>query len=207
MKKEVIEALNTIKTFLGMEKEVKLAQMMLVDGKTKIEAEEFEVGYPVNVIAEDGTLVPLPASTEPYELEDGRFLVVSEDGIIGELKEAPMGEEEAPMEQPTPEVPVEAEAQTEERQPKRVVESKEYHFSKEEVQALKDEIENLKKEIIELRTEKHVDLTDEQPTDVVEFSDVKPIQFNPENEELKEPFFKGNDSGLSNILSKVYKLN
>ena len=205
MKKEVIEALNTIKTFLGMEKEVKLSQMMLVDGMTKIEAEEFEVGYPVNVIAEDGTFVPLPASTEPYELEDGRFLVVSEDGIIGEIKEAPMGEEEAPMEQPTPEVPVEAEAQVE-RQPKRVVESKEYHFSKEDVQALKDEIENLKKEIIELRTEKHVDLTDET-TDIVEFSEVKPIQFNPENEETKEPFFKGNDSGLSNILSKVYKLN
>ena len=203
MKKEVIEALNTIKTFLGMEKEVKLSQMMLVDGMTKIEAEEFEVGYPVNVIAEDGTLVPLPIGE--YELEDGRFLVVSEDGVIGELKEAPMGEEEAPMEQPTPEVPVEAEAQTE-RQPKRVVESKEYHFSKEEVQALKDEIENLKKEIIELRTEKHVDLTDET-TDIVEFSEVKPIQFNPENEESKEPFFKGNDSGLSNILSKVYKLN
>ena len=204
MKKEVIEALNTIKTFLGMEKEVKLSQMMLVDGMTKIEAEEFEVGYPVNVIAEDGTFVPLPIGE--YELEDGRFLVVSEDGIIGEIKEAPMGEEEAPMEQPTPEVPVEAEAQTEERQPKRVVESKEYHFSKEDVQALKDEIENLKKEIIKLRTEKHVDLTDET-TDIVEFSDVKPIQFNPENEETKEPFFKGNDSGLSNILSKVYKLN
>lgn len=203
MKKEVIEALNTIKTFLGMEKEVKLSQMMLVDGMTKIEAEEFEVGYPVNVIAEDGTFVPLPVGE--YELEDGRFLIVSEDGIIGELKEAPMGEEEAPMEQPTPEVPVEAEAQTE-RQPKRVVESKEYHFSKEDVQALKDEIENLKKEIIELRTEKHVDLTDET-TDIVEFSEVKPIQFNPENEESKEPFFKGNDSGLSNILSKVYKLN
>lgn len=205
MKKEVIEALNTIKTFLGMEKEVKLAQMMLVDGKTKIEAEEFEVGYPINVIAEDGTLVPLPASTEPYELEDGRFLVVSEEGIIGELKDAPAQEEEAPMEQPEAEVPVEAEAQAE-RQPKRVVESKEYHFSKEDVQALKDEIENLKKEIIELRTEKHVDLTDET-TDIVEFSEVKPIQFNPENEESKEPFFKGNDSGLSNILSKVYKLN
>lgn len=204
MKKEVIEALNTIKTFLGMEKEVKLSQMMLVDGMTKIEVEEFEVGYPVNVIAKDGTFVPLPVGE--YELEDGRFLVVSEDGIIGELKEAPMGEEEAPMEQPTPEVPVEAEAQTE-RQPKRVVESKEYHFSKEDVQALKDEIENLKKEIIELRTEKHVDLTDEQPTDVVEFSEVKPIQFNPENEESKEPFFKGNDSWLSKILSKVYKLN
>lgn len=204
MKKEVIEALNTIKTFLGMEKEVKLSQMMLVDGMTKIEAEEFEVGYPVNVIAEDGTFVPLPIGE--YELEDGRFLIVSEDGIIGELKEAPMSEEEAPMEQQTPEVPVEAEAQTEERQPKRVVESKEYHFSKEDVQALKDEIENLKKEIIELRTEKHVDLTDET-TDIVEFSEVKPIQFNPENEEAKEPFFKGNDSGLSNILSKVYKLN
>ena len=204
MKKEVLDALNTIKTFLGMEKEVKLAQMMLVDGMTKIEAEEFEAGYPVNVIAEDGTFVPLPVGE--YELEDGRFLVVTEEGIVGELKEAPAQEEEAPMEQPEAEVPVEAEAQTEERQPKRVVESKEYHFSKEDVQALKDEIENLKKEIIELRTEKHVELTDET-TDIVEFSNVKPIQFNPENEEKVEGFIKPQRTEISSILEKVYKLN
>lgn len=203
MKKEVLDALNTIKTFLGMEKEVKLAQMMLVDGMTKIEAEEFEAGYPINVVAEDGTFVPLPVGE--YELEDGRFLVVTEEGVIGELKEAPAQEEEAPMEQPEAEVPVEAESQ-EERQPKRVVESKEYHFSNEEVQALKDEIENLKKEIIELRTEKHVDLTDET-TDIVEFSDVKPIQFNPENEEKVEGFIKPQRTEISSILEKVYKLN
>ena len=202
MKKEVIEALNTIKTFLGMEKEVKLMQMKLVDGMTTIEAEEFEVGYPINVVAEDGSFVPLPVGD--YELEDGRFLVISEDGIIGEIKEAPAQEEQAPMEQPEAEVPVEAEAQTE-RQPKRVVESKEYHFSAEEVQVLKDEIENLKKEIIDLKSEKHVELsTEDEATDIVEFAEVKPIQFNPENEQKVEGFIKPQNTDISNILSKVY---
>jgi len=64
-----------------------------------------------------------------YELESGMVLVVTEEGVIAEVKE-----KEAEQE-----VEVEVEASTEtkqvEAQPKKVVESKEYHFSSEEIKA------------------------------------------------------------------------
>ena len=52
MKKEVQEAINTIKTFLGMEKEVKLAQEVLEDGAV-LEADSFEAGQAVSIVNED----------------------------------------------------------------------------------------------------------------------------------------------------------
>ena len=83
------EAINTIKTYLNME--VKLAKMMLVDGVTVLEANEFVAGQEVYIVS-DEEKIPLPIGE--YELEDGKILVVSEDGIIGEIKEA-VEEEEA----------------------------------------------------------------------------------------------------------------
>jgi hypothetical protein len=170
MKTEILQAINTLKTYLGME--VKLEQMKLVDGAT-LEADKFEASYSVSVLSSEGEMVPLPVGE--YELESGMVLVVTEEGVIAEVKE-----KEAEQE-----VEVEVEASTEtkqvEAQPKKVVESKEYHFSSEEIKALIDEVENLKKEIIDLKSEKYVE---EQPTDTVEFSkqeEAKPISYNPEN--------------------------
>ena len=204
MKQEVINAIKTLKTYLGME--VKLASMKLVDGAV-LEAEIFEVGQLVSVLSPEGDAAPLPVGE--YELEDGKLLVVKEEGVIFEIKELPTEEEQAPMEQTTPEMPVEASEETE-RQPKRVVESKEYHFSSEEIKALVDEVEALKKEIIDLKSEKMVELKEEeQPTDVVEFSEqVNPIKFNPENEN-KVDFIqlspKAPESGVDRILRNLYK--
>ena len=104
MKKEVKDALNTLKTFLGME--VKLEQMMLVDGVTTIEADVFEQGQNVNIVNEEDR-VPLPIGE--YELQDGQILKVLEDGIIGEVGAK---QEEAPeVEQPEVEVEVEMEVE------------------------------------------------------------------------------------------------
>ncbi len=179
--------------------EVKLEQMKLVDGAT-LEADKFEAGYSVSVLSSEGEMVPLPVGE--YELESGMILVVTEEGVIAEVKE-----KEAEQE-----VEVEVEASTEtkqvEAQPKKVVESKEYHFSSEEIKALIDEVENLKKEIIDLKSEKYVE---EQPTDTVEFSkqeEVKPISYNPENTTFMDwtdltP--KAPMSGLDKILERIYK--
>jgi len=93
MKKSKFSAL---KVFLGME--VSLESMTLGNG-TKIEAESFEPGEGVFIVSEDGN-VALPVGD--YTLEDGRTLVVSEEGIIGEIKEAEPAEEET--EQPAEEV-------------------------------------------------------------------------------------------------------
>ena len=65
--------------------------MMLVDGVTVLEANEFVSGQEVYIVSEEEK-IPLPIGE--YELEDGKILVVSEDGIIGEIKDA-VEEEEA----------------------------------------------------------------------------------------------------------------
>ena len=113
MKKNVI---NQIKELLGME--VKLATMKLSDGVTILEAEVFEAGAEVFVVAEDQKIA-LPVGE--YELEDGKILVVSEEGMIAEIKEME-AEEEMPMQEPEVEVEVEAEAE-EPRDIKKTVES------------------------------------------------------------------------------------
>jgi hypothetical protein len=75
--------------------EVTMATMMLKDGVTTLEAESFEAGQSVFVVTENGDKVPAPIGD--HELEDGRTLVITEDGIIAEIKDA-MVEEVEPAE-------------------------------------------------------------------------------------------------------------
>lgn len=157
--------INQIKTLLGME--VKLAQMALDNG-TIIEAEVFEAGQSVFIVNEEDRIA-LPVGE--YKLEDGMVLIVAEEGIIAEIKEAEMPEAEV---EETPEVEVEVEQEmAETATPKKVIESivKESHFSKEEVDALKAEIETLKTELASL---KNVEVVEE-----VELS-AQPLTHNPE---------------------------
>jgi predicted RNA-binding protein len=94
------EVLNKIKVALGMEteepKKVEMATAVLDNGTT-VEAEAFEAGQPISVVV-DGEAVPLPAGE--YVMEDGMMLIISEDGIIGEIKEPET--EEAEMEAEAP---------------------------------------------------------------------------------------------------------
>jgi hypothetical protein len=79
--------------------EVAMATMMLKDGVTVLEAESFEAGVPVFIVAENGDKVPAPIGE--HELEDGRVLVITEEGMIAEIKEMEVEEvevEEAPIE-------------------------------------------------------------------------------------------------------------
>jgi predicted RNase H-like nuclease (RuvC/YqgF family) len=167
--------INQIKTLLGME--VKLEQMKLIDGVTVLEADMFEAGNEIFVVTEDEQKIPVPVGE--YEMEDGRMLIVVEEGIISEVKEK-VEEEEAPeVEEPIEEeAKKEQEMETAKSNPKKVVEStiKESFFS--EIEALKKENEMLKAELSKLNEDKEVELSkDEQ---------VKPISFNPENENKVE---------------------
>lgn len=178
--------LNQIKQLLGME--VKLEQMKLADGMTVIEADSFDPEMSVVIVTEDEQKIPLPVGE--YELEDGRILVVTVEGIIAEVKEAPAQEEEAPMEQPEAEVPVEAEAEVEVSNPKKTVESiiKETFFS--EMEALKAENEELKAKLETFsKVEPTTEVTTEEATEKVELEEVKPISFNPEKTNPTD-FFK-----------------
>lgn len=179
--------INKIKTLLGLE--VKLEQMALGNG-TVLEAEVFEAGSEVFIVNEDER-IPVPMGE--YELEDGKVLIITEDGIIGEIKDVA---EEAPAEEEAaPEAEVEVEAEAETASPKKVVESitKEMFFS--EIEKLRNEIAELKaanvevKEEVELSAEATEEVSEEVSEEAkVELSEeTKPLKHNPEgNVEKKE---------------------
>ena len=73
---------------------VELASMSLADG-TMVEAEVFEAGANVFLVGGDGEKIAAPVGE--HKLEDGRILVIEEEGIIKEIKEA-AAEEEAAVE-------------------------------------------------------------------------------------------------------------
>jgi len=82
-----MEMLNQIKSVLGVElsteEKVELAQAKLENG-TVLEAESFESGKEVFILTDDDKVV-LPIGS--YEMEDGKILVIEEDGIISEIKD------------------------------------------------------------------------------------------------------------------------
>jgi rRNA maturation endonuclease Nob1 len=164
--------INKIKTLLGLE--IKLEQMKLENG-TILEAEAFEAGAEIFIVnEEDRIAVPMGE----YMLEDGKVLIITEDGIIGEIKDA---EEEAPAEEAAPEAEVEVEAEAETSTPKKVVESitKEMFFS--EIEKLRNEIAELKAAKVEVKEE--VELSAEVKEEVaVELSaeEAEPLKHNPE---------------------------
>jgi len=168
MKTSVI---NQIKTLLGMD--VKLEQRKMADGVTLIEADAFEAENEVFVITEDEQKIPVPIGE--YEMEDGMILVVVEEGLIAEYKEAEATEEEEAPVAEEEVVEEEVEAQVEKSTPKKTIESvvKETFFS--EMEALTKENNELKAKL-ELLTK-----VDEVELESTELSDIKPISFNPEN--------------------------
>ena len=193
--------LNKVRELLGME--VKLAERMLEDGQTKIEAEEFAEGFQVAIVTEDEQKIPMPVGEYKLDGDDGEMLVIKEEGIIAEMKkEAEEEEEEVETKEEEKE---EVEAATEETKPvKKTVESivKETFFS--EIEALKKENEELKAEVEHLskinnkeefsKDETTEEVTSEETTEVVEETvelsneepAAKPITHNPENEEKIE---------------------
>jgi hypothetical protein len=189
------QILNKVRVLLGME--VKLETMKLDDNVTVIEAEAFEADNEVVVVTEDEQKIPLPVGN--YNLEDGRVLVVAEEGLISEVKEK---EEEVAVEE---EVEVEKDEPMEEemsdaptKEVKKTIESvvKETFFS--EMEALKKENEELK---AKLAGNVEVELASEEPT-------VDPISFNPENVQKIENIklaSKRERSIMDSILEKINK--
>jgi hypothetical protein len=76
------------------EVKVEFAMMRLADG-TMLEAEEFVAGESVFLVGEDEERVAAPVGE--HTLEDGRVLVIEEEGVIAAINEAAeVAEEEAP---------------------------------------------------------------------------------------------------------------
>jgi hypothetical protein len=192
MKTSVI---NQIKTLLGME--VKLETIKLIDGITIFEADAFEMDKEVFIVTEDEQKIPVPIGE--YEMEDGRILVVIEEGVISEIKEVATEEEVIEEEAPEVEVEVEAEATP---SAKKTIESivKETFFA---------EIEKLTNENIELKAKlENLSKVDEVAVEATELADIAPISFNPENTNEVETFVYGSKRPktiMDTILEKINK--
>jgi len=118
------DMISKIKEVLNLSEEVKLEQQTLENG-TVLEAEAFEAGKEIFIVTEDEK-VAVPVGE--YEMEDGRILIVAEEGLIAEIKEA--GEEEKPEEE---------------------VESKEEEEKEEMGYATKEELAEVKEMIEEIK--------------------------------------------------------
>jgi len=132
------EILSKIKTYLGEDtadivenieqsQVVELAQAKLENG-TVLEAEAFEAGKEIFILTDDEK-VAVPVGE--YQMEDGQILVVSEEGLIGEIKKEEAKEEEE----------VEASEEVEE-QLEEEVEAK--YATKEELAEVKSLVEEIK---------------------------------------------------------------
>ena len=117
--------IEKIKDVLNLNEEVKLEQAKLDNG-TVIEADTFESGNEVFIVTEDEK-VALPIGE--YSLEDGKILVVAEEGLISEIKDAEAEEETEEVE--------EVEAKEEEKEEMG-------YATKEELAEVKDMIEEIK---------------------------------------------------------------
>lgn len=135
------ETLSKIMSILNLsEDQVKVdaAQATLENG-TILEAEAFEPGNEVFIVSEDER-VAVPVGE--YEMEDGRVLVVAEEGIIAEIREG--GEEEAPAEEPAEEPAAEEELAEEEMN----------YVTREELAEVVNEIKSMVEQMMSEKEEK-----------------------------------------------------
>jgi len=185
------QTLNKVRTLLGIE--VKLEQMKLDNGAV-FEAEVFEAGAEIFVVA-DEERVAVPVGE--YKTEDGMVIVIEDEGIIGEIKEAESEEEEAEAPVQEEEV-VEEEMSTESASPKKVVKSisEEMFFS--EIEKLRNEINELKLSKVEVKEVEEVSV--ELSSDEVEV-----INHNPENKTSEKELNLYSQKGKNNVLNNIFK--
>lgn len=204
--------LNKVRELLGME--VKLEQRKLEDGVTIIEADEFAPENEVVIITEDEQRIPLPIGE--YKMDDGMILVVTEEGLIAEIKEEAAEEEEEVIEEEAKKDYDEKEEEmADEAKPvKKVVESivKETFFNeietlKKENEELKAKLQNLSKVETTEETETVEEVVEDEKTELsTEELDpaVKPISFNPENKEVREKMLYAQNR-QETTLDRVFK--
>lgn len=174
--------LNQIRTLLGVEatEKVELAQMTLDNG-TVIEAEAFESNNEVFIITEEEKIA-LPVGE--YTLEDGRMIMVEEEGIIKEIKATETEE-------------VEAAEHKEDEEKMAYVTREEFGKAIDEIKAM---IEGLGKKEEEMAEEVKEELSAQEPA-------TEPLKHNPE-EQIVQKFRKlsHNKKGTTTdlIFSKLF---
>ena len=205
--------LNQIKTLLNIE--IKLEETKLENG-TVITAESFEKGKELFIVTDDEK-VAMPVGE--YILEDGRLLVVSEEGIIDDVRDV---SDEVPEKETTEDLEEKEEVVEEEKE---MAEVGDWEGMEKRIQNLEDAIADLKGEVkaedvqeeemseegqapLKSRTVKE-EFSEEVSVEVSEEASAKPIKHNPEAvtpQKKQVQFAKGKyNTTLDRVLNKLNK--
>jgi hypothetical protein len=189
--------LNRILAELSSIREVKFEQMTLENGAV-LEAEVFEAGNEVFVISgEDRVAAPVGE----HLLSDGRVLVIVEEGLIAEIKEAAAEEVEESVE-------IEVEASAEESTELAEVEVKEEAPAVAAiVEKVLEEIAMMREEMKAMREEMGGYAKKEEMAAVkAELSAepaAKPIKHNPETKQANKVEFKRPAKAIDRVLARL----
>tara|TARA_R110002012_G_scaffold3745_2_gene17559 strand:+ start:1875 stop:2510 length:636 start_codon:yes stop_codon:yes gene_type:complete len=207
------EMINQIKTLLNIE--VKLEEMKLENG-TIVSAESFEKDKEIFIVTDDEK-VAMPVGE--YLLEDGRLIVVSEEGMIADVREV---SDEVPAKESEEGEEITSDLKEEE-------EYKEEEDMEEEAdvadwKGMEKRIKNLEDAISDLKGDKESKMEEEVEEEMSiekplksrtvkeEFSEAasKPIKHNPEGESKTKKrieFAKGkfNSTSIERVLNKLNK--
>ena len=201
--------LNQIKTLLNIE--VKLEDMKLENG-TVVSAESFEKGKELFIVTDDEK-VAMPVGE--YLLEDGRLVVVEEEGLIADVREV---SDEVPAKETEEDKEITSDLEEKEKE---MAEVGDWEGMEKRIQNLEDAIADLKgdkKDKMEDAEEvKEEEMSDDSQAPLKsrtvkeEFSEAsaKPIKHNPEAETKqikKVEFGKGKfNTTLDRVLNKLNK--
>jgi len=196
------EMLKQIKTLLNLE--VKLEDMKLENG-TVISADSFEEGSEVFIVTDDEK-VAMPVGE--YILEDSRLLVVSEEGVIADVREVA---DEVPAKETEEGEEITSDLEEEEapKEEMAYVTKEEFSSAVEEMKSMIDEVKAMMSPKEEMAEEAANVLKSRTVKEEFSKASAAPIKHNPEavsNQKTKVQFGKGKfTSTLDRVLNKLNK--
>ena len=194
--------LKQIKTLLNLE--VKLEDMKLENG-TVISADSFEEGSEVFIVTDDEK-VAMPVGE--YILEDSRLLVVSEEGVIADVREVA---DEVPAKETEEGEEITSDLEEEEapKEEMAYVTKEEFSSAVEEMKSMIDEVKAMMAPKEEMAEEAANVLKSRTVKEEFSEASTAPIKHNPEavsSQKTKVQFGKGKfTSTLDRVLNKLNK--
>ena len=186
--------LNRILAELSSIREVKFEQMTLENGAV-LEAEVFEAGNEVFVVSGEDRV---PAPVGEHLLSDGRVLVIAEEGMIAEIKEAAAPEAEVEVEVEAPEVELAEVEVTEEVPVADVAEA----IAKviEEVTAMREEMKAMREEMGGYAKKEEMAAV---KAELSAAPAAKPIKHNPETKQVNKVEFNRPAKAIDRVLARL----
>ena len=195
--------LNQIKTLLNIE--VKLEERKLENG-TRVEAESFEKGKEIFILTDDEK-VAMPVGE--YLLEDGRLIVVAQEGIIDDVREV---SNEVPQKEEEPaSVTEDLSEEDDKKKEEKMADVGDWEGMEKRIQNLEDAIADIKSKLGEKEMEdQEVEDSIKKIKEELSLPSASPIRHNPEGSVKKSNFKlspQRRKTTMDYILNQLNKLN